>query len=46
MPVTLPAFSQVGVSAFTHPTVTQGTERVVALKQTKPAFREALVGAL
>ncbi len=29
-----------------HHTVTQGTERVVALKQTEPAFREVLVGAL
>ena len=37
---------QAGVSAFAHHTVTQGTERVVALKQTEPAFREVLVGAL
>ena len=37
---------QAGVTAFTHPTVTQGAEKVIALKQTEPAFRAALVGAL
>ena len=37
---------QAGVSAFTHSTVTRGAEKIVALKQTDPAFREALVGAL
>ena len=31
-----------GISAFTHPAFTQGAEKIVALKQTEPAFREAL----
>ena len=37
---------QAGVTAFIHPTVTQGAEKIVTLKQTEPAFRDALVGAL
>lgn len=37
---------QAGITAFTHPTVTRGAEKIVALKQTDLAFCEALVGAL